>query len=256
MTCEVTKMRSIRMLPAGEQGLVIEFGSAVNDEINADVHRLAKQITAKMRDHVVEVVPTYRSLLVYYNPLIVARADLINKIENLLSDKEEKMSLNAAARVVNIPVCYGNEFGPDIEFVASHNNLTVEEVIKIHTSRPYLVYMLGFTPGFPYLGGMSEKIATPRLKTPRTSIPAGSVGIAGNQTGFYPIASPGGWQLIGRTPVKAFNKDSDNPFLFEAGDYLRFEAVNTEDFYAIQELVKAGRYKPVTSTASRGGVTI
>ncbi|HHY76979.1 MAG TPA: 5-oxoprolinase subunit PxpB, partial [Clostridiales bacterium] len=147
------------------------------------------------------------------------------------------------AKVVEIPTIYGGEYGPDIEFVAQHNNLTVDEVIEIHSSRNYLIYMLGFTPGFPYLGGMSEKIETPRLKTPRTKIPAGSVGIAGKQTGIYPIDSPGGWQLIGRTPVKLYDPLADPPVLLNAGDYVRFVPIDEKEYKSILKQVEENKYK-------------
>jgi inhibitor of KinA len=158
--------------------------------------------------------------------------------------------------VVEIPVCYGGDFGPDLEFVAQHNKLTTADVVAIHTSVPYLVYMLGFTPGFPYLGGMSDRIAAPRLEKPRTAIPAGSVGIAGSQTGFYPVESPGGWRLIGRTPVKAFDAASVNPFLFAARDYLRFKAIAAQEYAAIAQAVADGSYTPVITALEKkeGGV--
>jgi inhibitor of KinA len=155
--------------------------------------------------------------------------------------------------VVSIPVCYGGAFGPDLDFVAGHNKLSVQEVIDIHTSRPYQVYMLGFTPGFPYLGGMSERIAAPRLAQPRVAIPAGSVGIAGSQTGIYPIESPGGWQLIGRTPLRLFDPGSATPFLFAAGNYLRFTAIDADAFLEIRQQVESGSYAPVTGSIERGG---
>jgi KipI family sensor histidine kinase inhibitor len=134
---------------------------------------------------------------------------------------------------VEIPVVYGGEYGPDLEFVAQHNGLTQEEVIEIHTSGSYLIYMLGFTPGFPFLGGLSERVFTPRRQTPRTVVLAGSVGIANNQTGIYPIDSPGGWQLIGRTPVKLYNPAHDNPILLKAGNYLKFKKITETEYLEI-----------------------
>lgn len=246
-------MAEVRFLPAGEQGLIIEFGSTIDPDINARVHQTAHLLKEKLPREVVEVVPTYRSLMVYFDPLFIRRTEMIQKAEELL---QSAMSVKeqGTAKVVNIPVCYSGDFGPDIAFVAQHNGLSEEEVIQIHTSKPYLVYMIGFTPGFPYLGGMSERIATPRLEKPRTQIPAGSVGIAGGQTGLYPIASPGGWQLIGRTPVKAFNPDSAKPFLFEAGDYLRFAAVSPAEYAQICAEVEKGSYVPVTGTLAGGAV--
>ena len=155
----------------------------------------------------VEYVPAFASVSIIYNPLDINSESPYEKVKSILEDILSKLDFSSMdeEHIVEIPVCYGGEFGPDIEHVAKINNITVDEVIKIHTEGKYLVYMIGFAPGFPYLGGMSDKIAAPRRESPRTAIPAGSVGIAGMQTGVYPIETPGGWQLIGRTPIKMFN---------------------------------------------------
>ena len=133
-------------------------------------------------------------------------------------------------RRVEIPVCYGGEYGPDLEYVAELNGRTVEEVIAIHSGADYLVYFLGFSPGFPYLGGMPESIAAPRMPAPRKRVPAGSVAIGGNQTGIYPMASPGGWRIIGRTPVRLFRADAEPAVLVEMGDHVKFVPVSKGDF--------------------------
>ena len=242
----------VRVLSAGEQGIVVEFGSAIDPDINRRVHQLGRALGERKSLGILEVVPTYRSLLVYFDPLCISRKLLTQEITQLAHMTDTREAQTGGARVIAIPVCYGGEFGEDLAFVAKHNNLTEAEVIDIHTSAAYQVYMLGFTPGFPYLGGMSEKIATPRLEKPRTRIPAGSVGIAGSQTGFYPIESPGGWQLIGRTPVKAFDPAAQNPFLFAAGDYLKFEAISQEEYHTIKQAVDAGNYKPVIASFKGG----
>ena len=143
---------------------------------------------------------------------------------------------------MEIPVLYGGEYGPDLNYVAEYNHLTPEEVVRIHTSAEYLIYMLGFTPGFSYMGGMDERIATPRLESPRVLIPAGSVGIAGKQTGIYPIDSPGGWQLIGRTPVKLYDAHRDNPILLDAGLHVKFIPVDKSEFQRIESRIEQGRY--------------
>jgi inhibitor of KinA len=244
-------MHQVRMLKAGEQGLVVEFGDEINAIVNAQVHRLAKILMTEMPEHILEVVPTYRSLMVYFDPLGISRDDLQVQIADCLARVGTGTEGGDKTRVITIPVAYGGDFGPDLEYVASHNGITASEVIAIHTSVPYLVYMLGFTPGFPYLGGMSERIATPRLKTPRVRIPAGSVGIAGKQTGIYPIESPGGWQLIGRTPLTVFNPVGQSPFLFAAGDYLQFAAIETEEFGALKKQVDAGNYAPAVRDVTR-----
>ncbi len=245
-------MDNIRLLAAGEQGLVIEFASRIDPAVNARVHRLAKRIAANGISGVIEVVPTYRSLLVYFDPLTVSRTTLGERI-GALAGEEENTAAGASARVVEIPVGYGGDLGPDLEFVASHTGLSQDEVVAIHTSVPYLVYMLGFTPGFPYLGGMSERIAAPRLEKPRTAIPGGSVGIAGSQTGIYPVTSPGGWQIIGRTPVRLFDPQAASPFLFAAGDYLQFRAVTAAEYAAIEREVAGGSYLPVIRPQAKGG---
>lgn len=248
-------MNGVEVFHAGEQGLVVEFGKEVNQTINTKVHKLAKGLMAKANKAIFEIVPTYRSLLVYFDPLSMTRAELITKIEELLLSENQALQSGEekeTATIVHIPVCYQGEFAPDLEFVAKHNGISVNKVVDIHSSTPYLVYMLGFTPGFPYLGGMSPKIAAPRLEKPRVQIPAGSVGIAGSQTGFYPIESPGGWRLIGRTPIKAFNPAAANPFLFSAGDYLQFKPISVDEFYQIEKQADDGTYSPEVTMWQRG----
>ncbi|SDF16001.1 5-oxoprolinase subunit PxpB [Sporomusa acidovorans] len=243
-------MNGVELFYAGEQGLVVEFGKGIDKTVNRKVHNLTKKLSNRANKAILEIVPTYRSLLVYFDPIIMKRKDLIAQVETLLmSENCELPSAEKAekAKIVHIPVCYQEKFAPDLEFVAEYNGISAEEVVRIHTSTPYLVYMLGFTPGFPYLGGMSPQIATPRLEKPRVKIPAGSVGIAGSQTGFYPIESPGGWRLIGRTPVKAFDPAAANPFLFAAGDYLQFEPISLKEYTDIRQQVDAGQYLPEIS---------
>ena len=181
------------------------------------------------------MVPTYRSLLINYDPLTLPPDELEERVRVLTQDLDE--TATGASRVVELPTVYGHDHGPDLGHVAEHSGLTEEEVIALHSGTNYLVYMMGFTPGFTYLGGMSEKIATPRLQTPRTAIPAGSVGIAERQTGVYPIESPGGWQLIGRTPVQLFDPSKQPPVIAEPGDYIRFVPVSPEEYLRILEEV-------------------
>ena len=177
---------------------------------------------------VAEIIPTYRSLLIIYDPSITNPAEL-QKILETLEARLGEIKI-PPPRTVEIPVCYGGEFGPDIDTVADMNNLTAEEVIELHCEPEYPIYMVGFTPGFPFLGGLPEKLHTPRLETPRTLVPEGSVGIANNQTGIYPIASLRGWQLIGRTPLKLFAPWRRNPFLYQAGDCLKFKPISAEEY--------------------------
>jgi KipI family sensor histidine kinase inhibitor len=182
---------------------------------------------------IIEIIPTYRSLLIVYDPLQTTPTRLK---KTLISLEERLPGIEIPPPgTVEIPVCYGGEFGPDIEFVAESHEITVDEVIRLHTEPEYPIYMIGFTPGFPFLGGLPQALHTPRLETPRTLVPEGSVGIANNQTGIYPVASPGGWQLIGRTPVKLFAPERPDPFLYQAGDCIKFKTISPEEYGRIRE---------------------
>ncbi|WP_372714251.1 5-oxoprolinase subunit PxpB [Ilyobacter sp.] len=221
----------MRFLYAGDSSIVIEFGNEISKDINRELRNLTDALDNLNYDFIREIVPTYRSIIVHYDSLKISFEKLKEKIVeagNTKRDSEEKK-----INIVEIPVLYGEEAGPDLEEVAKHNGLSIEDVIKIHSSGEYLIYMLGFTPGFPYLGGMDEKIATPRLAKPRLKIPAGSVGIAGSQTGIYPMESPGGWQLIGKTPLDLFDPQSKDPFLLNAGDYIRFIPITKEEYDSV-----------------------
>jgi inhibitor of KinA len=217
-----------RFFLAGDRGLLAEFGASIDPKINQKVRQIFLSLEKTPIDGVVELIPTYRSILIFYNPSLSNPERLKQEIvdrENSL-DKWEI----PPPETIEIPVCYGDNFGPDLAFVAQHNNLTPEEVIQIHTSGTYLIYMLGFTPGFPFLGGLSEKLFTPRLENPRQLVPAGSVGIANNQTGIYSIDSPGGWQLIGKTPIKLYDPTGAPPILLKAGNYLKFKQISRKEF--------------------------
>jgi KipI family sensor histidine kinase inhibitor len=217
-----------RFRTAGDRGILVEYGDVIDPAVNNKVRSMATVMEDNPSEGVTEIIPTYRSLLIIYDPSITRPAKL-KKILETLEARLGEIQI-APPRTVEIPVCYGGAFGPDIETVADTNNLTVEEVIERHCEPEYPIYMVGFTPGFPFLGGLSEKLHTPRLETPRTLVPEGSVGIANNQTGIYPIASPGGWQLIGRTPLKLFAPWRPNPFLYQAGDRLKFKPISAEEY--------------------------
>jgi len=220
-----------RFRTAGDCGLLVEYGDIIDPDVNNRVRSMAMVMEQNAPEGVTEVIPTYRSLLIIYDPCGTNPAKLQKTLKTLEARLDEiKIPL---PDTVEIPVCYGGDFGPDIEVVAESNNLTVAEVIKLHCRPEYLIYMVGFTPGFPFLGGLSEKLYTPRLETPRTFVPEGSVGIANNQTGIYPVASPGGWQLIGRTPVKLFAPGRPNPFLYQAGDRIKFSPISAEAYARI-----------------------
>ena len=220
-----------RFLLAGDSGLLVEFGASIDPEINRKVRQIFLSLEETPIEGVIEVIPTYRSILISYNPFQTGPETLKRKI----LDRENNLERGEIPppETVEIQVTYGDEFGPDLEFVAQYNKLTPEEVIQIHTSGTYLIYMLGFTPGFPFLGGLSEKIFTPRLENPRQLVPAGSVGIANNQTGIYSIDSPGGWQLIGKTPIKLYDPTGSPPILLKAGNYLKFKSVSKKEYQKI-----------------------
>jgi inhibitor of KinA len=217
-----------RYLPAGDAALVVEFGDRIDEAINRRVHLLAHVLAQDPVPGLGEALPTYRSLLVHYDPLHLGYDDVARLVRDRLQEMEDV--LLPQPRLVEVPTLYGGEFGPDIAFVARHNGISVEEVIRIHSGVDYPVYMLGFTPGFPYLGGVAAAIAAPRLQTPRPRVPAGSVGIAGQQTGIYPIESPGGWRIIGRTPLALFDPYRDPPALLAAGDRVRFLPISEAEY--------------------------
>ncbi len=215
----------------GDRGLLVEYGDAIDPEINRKVRIMSVALDRDTPQGVLEVIPTYRSILIQYDPSL-SEPTALEKALAGLEDRLDEISI-PEPETVEIPVCYGGPYGPDLDFVAQANNMTPEKVIEIHTSTAYQIYMIGFTPGFPFLGGMDERIATPRLESPRTAVPAGSVGIANNQTGMYPVTSPGGWRLIGRTPLKLFNPDKENPFLYQAGDLIKYKPISEKEYLAL-----------------------
>jgi inhibitor of KinA len=216
-----------RFLLAGDAALVVEFGDEIDLEINRRVHALARALADSPLPGLGEAVPSYRSLLVHYDPLCLSHAEVKAFVSAALRECGDAEL--PESRLVEIPTVYGGEHGPDIDFVAEHSGLTVEGMIHLHSQATYTVYMLGFTPGFPYLGGLPDALATPRLKTPRQRVPAGSVGIAGAQTGIYPLATPGGWRLIGWTPVVLFDPTRTPPALMQPGDRVRFVPTTIEE---------------------------
>ena len=228
--------------PVGDRAISIDFGQVIDPTINRHIRQTIERIKALQLDGIIELVPTYCALLVEYDAMLYSYSEICNIIEPTL---EEGMTdtTNELVTVVEVPTVYGGEFGPDLSFVASHNHLSEDEVISIHSGTDYLVYMLGFIPGFTYLGGMDSRIATPRLSSPRTLIPAGSVGIAGEQTGTYPSDSPGGWQIIGRTPVTMYDMSKAQVALLNAGDYVRYVPIDESEFHRIKSL--GSDYVPV-----------
>ena len=233
----------IKLLTAGDSSILLQFGNTIDPAINRKIAATVQLMREQHINGVTDVIPAFCSLLINYDPRVISYEQIKRRMEALV--KIDVTAGDTRKRVFEIPVCYGGEYGPDIQNIADHAGMSVEEVIQIHTSRDYLIYMLGFLPGFTYLGGLDERIHTPRLADPRIRIPAGSVGIGGSQTGIYPMDSPGGWQLMGMTPVKTYDPDREVPILVEAGDYIRFVAIDEDEFHRIKELVDKNEYQCV-----------
>ena len=221
--------------PVGDCAISIDFGQVIDPKINRHIRQTIERIQELKLDGITELVPTYCALLIQYDAMLYSYSDICNLMEPLLEPSATD-DANERVTIIEIPTVYGGEFGPDLGFVASHNNLSEDEVVSIHSGTDYLVYMLGFIPGFTYLGGMDPRIATPRLSSPRTLIPAGSVGIAGEQTGTYPSDSPGGWQIIGRTPVTMYDMSKEQAALLSAGDYVRYVPIDEVEYNRIKAL--------------------
>lgn len=236
---------SFQFFPLGDSAVTVQFGNQITEEIQKQIRDISAYLDECPPKWMIEYVPAFTTVTFYYDlifVLAVREADGYNEIafetvckwiQQLLSQIEK--TDQSEARRVEIPVCYGGEFGPDLDFVANYNQLTPEEVIDYHSAGNYTVYMIGFAPGFPYIGGLDEKISAPRRKTPRLAIPSGSVGIAGKQTGIYSIQTPGGWQIIGQTPLKLFRPHLEQPSLLKAGDQLTFKAISPEEFFYLKE---------------------
>lgn len=214
------------ILPLGDSALLLRFGVATNSDALASVRSAFEVLLAADVPGFIDVVPAYTDLAVHYDPLAFAQGvgsphdNAADAVRGVLADGALRAS--ADPRTVEIPVEYGGPAGPDLDHVARHAGLTIDEVIRLHTSALYTVVMVGFVPGFPYLAGLPPEIATPRRSSPRLSVPAGSVGIAGSQTGVYPLETPGGWQIIGRTDMHLFRPDLDPPTVLRIGDQVRF----------------------------------
>ena len=225
-------MEDVRILTVGDCALSVEFGQEISLEINHKVMALKTVLERKPITGLVELVPTYCSLLIQYDPMVLRYGPLRDKLKDLVTQLDEVEM--PPKQVVEIPVAYGGEYGPDLGEVARAHNISEEEVIRLHSEPEYPIYMLGFVAGFPYLGGMNKAIATPRKQTPRLNIEAGSVGIAGEQTGIYSVQSPGGWQIIGRTPLKLYDVKRQEPVLLKAGQYIKFKPITKEEFRAME----------------------
>ena len=224
-----------RLLAAGDAAVTVEFGAIIAPEINDLVLAFVDQVAASGLNGIIEVVPTYCSATVYMDPLRVDVEPLAERLRVLAQGASRRPA--QPGRRVEIPVVYGDEFGPDLPAVAAYAKRSMEETIALHCSVDYRCYMLGFSPGFPYLGQVPDTIAMPRLAEPRAIVQAGSVGIAGSQTGVYPQESPGGWRVIGRTPLCLYEPARPQPFLIEPGDRVRFRAIDRAEFEQLIQTV-------------------
>jgi len=214
---------AVKFLPSADSAVIVEFGDRIDRAVSDQVLGLAARLRASEIAGVIEVVPTFRSLMVHYDPLRTSAKELIGAIERV---SISEAAPNRKRHLWRVPVCYERDFAPDLESVAQETRLTPDEVIALHTGTRYHVYMIGFVPGFPYMGDLAEALVLPRRADPRVRVPPGSVAIATTLTAIYPLESPGGWHLIGRTSVKLFVPDSDPPSLFRAGDRVKFFAAH------------------------------
>jgi inhibitor of KinA len=221
-------IRYPRVLMAGDGALTIEFGSTIDPEINDRVMACSRAVNRLSLSGLLDIVPTYRSVTVYVDPLKIDIVSLADRLQALTLSPAP--STSRRSRLKEIPVLYGEEYGPDLPTVAAFAKCSIEDVVRLHISVEYRVYMLGFTPGFPYMGKIPDEIAMPRLAAPRAKVPAGSVGIAGSQTGIYPIETPGGWRLIGRTPLRLYDPNRARPFLLEPEDRVRFVRIDRAEY--------------------------
>lgn len=232
-------MANYAFSPLGDSGVIVTFGEVIDQR----THEKVVMFTDFLQEHpfpgMIEIVPGFTTVTVYYDPIVWTKQSPkglmpYEHVIAILDEMSQQLTIKQQEepRVVDIPVCYGGSYGPDLEVVAKQGGLSPEEVIEIHSSGEYLVYMIGFAPGFPYMGGMDERLATPRRSSPRLSIPMGSVGIGGAQTGIYSIETPGGWQIIGRTPVPLFQPHDQQPSLLQAGDIVRFRPISEAEYEA------------------------
>jgi KipI family sensor histidine kinase inhibitor len=226
-----------KYFPSGDSAIIIKASDQISVEANNTIRRLLTRVEMESIPGITDFIPSYNELMICFNPSLTGfhkLLDIVRSLEPSIADIHLPPST-----LKEVPVLYGGDtpesIGPDLEDVARFNKLSVDDVIQIHSSVTYLVYMLGFTPGFCYLGGMDSRIAMPRKETPRLKIPEGSVGIADKQTGIYPIESPGGWQLIGQTPLKLFNPNRQPEFLFQIGDTLRFKPISENEFLKLKQ---------------------
>ncbi|WP_170940458.1 5-oxoprolinase subunit PxpB [Pseudoalteromonas sp. NBT06-2] len=222
-----------RIVPNGDSAITILFNDDISEHLTKRIIGFSLTIKQSLGEALIDIIPAYKSLTIFFNNRIILLDKLIGEIELLLSSPLTEVSYQS--KTIEIPVCYEEGYGPDLTSLAQHCKLSVEDVIAGHTQRSYLVHMLGFLPGFLYLGGLSTNLSCPRKSTPAISIPAGSVAIGDSQTGIYPVSSPGGWHIIGRTPLTLFNPNSQTPFIASPLDKIHFVSISKTEFTAIKK---------------------
>ncbi len=249
-------MQEIQFIPFSENAVLLSFGNTINEAIHEKLMHAKNSIEKNPFKGFVETVPAYNSLTVFYNPVTVEKdaetisGSVIGQLKQIIQTGEQSTNKPSFANLSNefltqtqalegkpidkstitIPVCYDEEYGIDLQDLSTQLNLSFEEIIQLHKEKTYRVFMIGFTPGFPYLGTLDEKLFTKRKAQPRVNLPPGSVAIAGNQTGIYPLSTPGGWNIIGQTPLLLFDQQKENPFLLKAGDTIQFKAITKKEF--------------------------
>ncbi|MBI2491333.1 MAG: 5-oxoprolinase subunit PxpB [Candidatus Rokubacteria bacterium] len=233
----------MRFLPAGDLAVMVELGEEISVEVNTRVRALEFLIQQKGLTGVLETVPTFRSLLVYYDPRATGYAALCEAIADLAG--QAGTAVLPPARRVELPCCYDTELGLDLAAAAERLDLPVDELVRLHSGAEYLVYFIGFTPGLPYMTGMPERIHLPRLQTPRTRVPAQSVGIGGIQCCIYSVDSPGGYWVLGKTPLRLYDPDAPEPILLRPGDRVRFRPIGRAEYDRISAAVEARTFTPV-----------
>jgi len=231
---------NVRFLHSGDTALTVEFGDRVDRELSNRVLRLSALIRASNTPGITETVPTFRSLLVLYDPLSIDASILISKIEKLLDDEHGEPT---AGKLWQIPACYESSYAPDLEEVSARTGRSPEDIIRLHAETTFHVYMIGFVPGHPYMGDLPEWLALPRRVDPRVKVPTGSIAIAGRLSVIYPLESPGGWHLIGATPVRLFDPQARRPSLLSPGDQVKFNPITDREFHAIRAAVEAGTFE-------------
>ena len=236
-----TTPKSARYLPAGDRALSVEFGTTIFQDLNERVLQFDNLLREERVRGVLETVPSYRALLVYYDPLIIEYESLAKQLRRLEAKIAPRVVL--PRRLVEIPCCYDPEIGFDLMAVAEQHGLTARDIVEIHSSAEYVIYFIGFAPGFPYLGGLPERIATPRLVTPRAKVPLGSVAIGGRQCTIYSVESPGGFWILGRTPLRLYDPSATQPVLLRAGDRIRFNPVDRTEYEQMCRSVEEGTFR-------------